>query len=47
MKKYIIEEDLATAIIQYIASKPYVEVSNLIALLQQLKEFIEVPEKKE
>jgi hypothetical protein len=38
-KQFIIQEDLANAILQYLASKPYTEVFQLIGGLQQLKIF--------
>lgn len=36
-KQFIIQEDLANAILQYLASKPYSEVFQLISGLQQLR----------
>jgi hypothetical protein len=42
-KQFIIQEDLANAILQYLASKPYGEVFQLIGGLQQLK-IMDVPE---
>lgn len=36
-KQFIIQEDLANAILQYLASKPYGEVFQLINALQQLR----------
>jgi len=42
-KQFIIQEDLANAILQYLASKPYSEVFQLIGGLQQLK-IMDVPE---
>ncbi len=36
-KQFIIQEDLANAILQYLASKPYGEVFQLISGLQQLR----------
>jgi len=44
-KQFIIQEDLANAILQYLASKPYGEVFQLISGLQQLRMF-ESPEPK-
>ena len=38
-KQFIIQEDLANAILQYLASKPYAEVFQLIGGLQQLRMF--------
>lgn len=38
-KQFIIQEDLANAILQYLASKPYSEVFQLIGGLQQLRPF--------
>jgi len=38
-KQFIIQEDLANAILQYLASKPYGEVFQLISALQQLRMF--------
>ena len=38
-KQFIIQEDLANAILQYLASKPYGEVFQLINALQQLRIF--------
>jgi len=47
-KQFIIQEDLANAILQYLASKPYGEVFQLIGGLQQLRimENPELPEPK-
>ena len=47
-KQFIIQEDLANAILQYLASKPYGEVFQLIGGLQQLRimENPELPELK-
>ena len=36
MKTFKIDEKLASSILQYLASKPYIEVSGLINGLQQL-----------
>jgi len=38
-KQFIIQEDLANAILQYLASKSYAEVFQLIGGLQQLRIF--------
>jgi hypothetical protein len=38
MKKFIIEEDFANAILNYIATKPYVEVFDFVKGFQGLKE---------
>jgi hypothetical protein len=38
MKEYIISETLANKVLNYIASKPYVEVAQLISELGQLQE---------
>ena len=46
-KQFIIQEDLANAILQYLASKPYGEVFQLINALQQLKMFENLEPKKE
>lgn len=46
MKQFIIQEDLATAILQYLASKPYGEVFQLVGGLQQLR-ILENSEPKE
>ena len=46
-KQFIIQEDLANAILQYLASKPYGEVFQLINALQQLKMFENSEPKKE
>lgn len=37
MKQFEISEELANLILQYLASKPYVEVAELISKLQQIK----------
>jgi hypothetical protein len=37
-KEYIISEVLANKVLNYIASKPYVEVAQLVSELGQLKE---------
>lgn len=42
-KQFIIQEDLANAILQYLASKPYGEVYQLISGLQQLR-IMDAPE---
>ena len=42
-KQFIIQEDLANAILQYLASKPYGEVFQLIGALQQLR-IMDIPE---
>ena len=42
-KQFIIQEDLANAILQYLASKPYGEVFQLIGGLQQLS-IMDAPE---
>lgn len=38
MKNYIIREDLAQAVLNYLAGRPYQEVFPLVAGLQGLKE---------
>jgi len=38
MKTYIIREDLAQAVIGYLATRPYQEVAPLIAAMQQMPE---------
>lgn len=38
MKQYIIPEQLANAVLQYLGKQPYVEVATLISGLMQLKE---------
>lgn len=37
MKKFEITEEVANAILQYLATRPYQEVARLIAELQQVK----------
>ena len=44
MKTLLLPEDLGNQVVQYLASKPYAEVFQLIAQLQQLKE---APEQNE
>jgi len=44
MKKFMIEEKLANAILQYLGRQPYLEVVNLITGLMQLKEASPPPE---
>jgi hypothetical protein len=45
--KLIIEQELAQVILNYIATKPYAEVFQLIVQLQQLPQLPEVKEVKE
>lgn len=44
MKKFEISEQLANAILQYLASRPYAEVYQLVAALQKIEE---IPAKEE
>lgn len=37
MKQFEITEELANKILQYLASRPYLEVAELISKLQQIK----------
>lgn len=37
MKQFEISEELANKILQYLASRPYLEVAELISKLQQIK----------
>lgn len=40
MKNYILDEELGMMIIQYLASRPYSEVINLIQRMQSLKSIV-------
>lgn len=46
-KYFFIEEKFANEIIKYLASRPYIEVYNLIAGMQGLQKFEEKPMKVE
>lgn len=37
MKKFEISEDLAQKVLNYLATKPYLEVAELVTQLQQIK----------
>ncbi len=39
-KIYLIRADLAQAILNYLAAKPYAEVAAMVMALQQMEEFI-------
>lgn len=41
MKKFEISEDLAQKVLNYLATRPYLEVAELITQLQQIKPIID------
>ena len=43
-KQYLIDEDLANAILEYLAQQPYKEVYKFVPLLQHLDEAPTVPD---
>lgn len=46
MEEFIIKKDLAQAILDYLATKPYREVFTLIANIQGLKKIPETPKEE-
>lgn len=46
MKQFIITEELAQTILNYLATRPYAEVSQLVPRLQSVKPFVEPKEDK-
>jgi len=43
MKQFEISEELANKVLQYLATRPYLEVAELISNLQQIKPISEQP----
>jgi len=41
MKKFEISEELAQKVLNYLATRPYLEVSELITQVQQIKPIVE------
>ena len=46
MKQFIINEQLANELVNYLASRPYIEVARLISSLNQMTEVPEMKKKE-
>jgi len=47
MKKFIIDEELAQAILNYLANRPFIEVYKMVQALQNVKEHVEQVKEKD